>query len=543
MTHIPGLFRNPYPGQSIQEIVNNPNISTEEKLRIVKAEKEALIQRTELPHLYGWKWYPWAAKFRDSTNKVNLLCAANQISKSSTQIRKCIIWGTDTHLWPSLWKSNPVQFWYLYPTQKQVNAEFETKWKLFLPKGEMKDDPYYGWKVEQKKGDVIAIHFNSGVHVYFKTYAQNAAALQTGTCDALFCDEELPIELFDELMFRVSASEGYFHMVFTATLGQEEWRLAMEPTDEEVESGKEFLPQAHKQTVSLYDAMIYEDGTPSHWTLQKIKAVEALCSTHNEVLKRVYGHFIVLEGRMFPSFDIKRHMKPKHPIPSSWLIYEGVDIGAGGVQGEKNESGNKKAESHKSAICFIAVRPDYRAGRVFLGWRGDNIDTTAGDVFLKHQEMVKDNKLNITQKWYDWGNADFGKIAERAGDPFEKAEKSHEIGIGALNTLFKNDMLLIYEDPELAKLVSELGTLKVTGAKNKKKDDFADALRYGVAKIPWDWSFLTEGQDKYQEPSPEKELSPMEREIHERRKAFEQETDKEKERLQDEFDEWNEYYG
>jgi len=66
----------------------------------------------------------------------------------------------------------PTQFWYLYPTSTQVNIEFETKWKQFLPKGEYKNDPIYGWHEEKKDGNIIAIHFNSGVHLYFKTYAQ-----------------------------------------------------------------------------------------------------------------------------------------------------------------------------------------------------------------------------------------------------------------------------------------------------------------------------------------------------------------------------------
>jgi hypothetical protein len=263
------------------------------EMRKMEAENEEIRKQVELPFLYGWKWYKWAWDFVESTNKINLLCAANQISKSSTQIRKAIIWATDKELWTTLWERNPVQFWYLYPTQKQVNAEFETKWKLFLPRGEMKDSEEYGWKVEKNKGDVVAIHFNSGVHIYFKTYMQAAASLQTGTCDAIFCDEELPHEHFDELMMRISSSNGYFHMVFTATLGQEQWRLAMEPGEGE----KEFLPQAFKQVVSLYDAMNYMDGSPSHWSHERIKMVEARCSTHNEVLKRVYGRFIMVGGR------------------------------------------------------------------------------------------------------------------------------------------------------------------------------------------------------------------------------------------------------
>jgi len=63
---------------------------------------------------------------------------------------------------------------------------------------------------------------------------------------------------------------------------------------EPAESDKEELPDALKMTVSLYDAMYYEDGSPSHWTIEKIKRIEARCSTDAEVQKRVFGRFIVI---------------------------------------------------------------------------------------------------------------------------------------------------------------------------------------------------------------------------------------------------------
>lgn len=503
--------------------------SKEEIVREI-AETELRIQLREgLPFLYGWKWYPWARKFFESKNKINLLCAANQISKSSTQIRKCIDWATNREKWPELWPGEtPNQFWYLYPSQDVVNAEFLTKWKQFLPTGKYKDDEYYGWKELKDGKDTIGIEFKSGVFVFFKTYGQKASNLQTGTVHALFCDEELPIELFDELMLRINATDGYFHMVFTATLGQDEWRRAMEPD----ENDEEFLPQAFKQTVSLYDSMFYEDGTPSKWTAERIKQAELRCSTHKEVLKRIYGKFIVIGGLKYESFDLKRHVKPKHPVPQNWLVYEGVDIGSGGKDG------------HPSAICFVAVSPDFRKGRVFLGWRGDGIPTTAGDVFTKSKELKKENNIHPIQKFYDWANKDFDTISTAAGDPYEKADKGHETGEDIINTLFKNDMLFIYDDPELAKLAAELASLKKVQSqgpkKRKAKDDFADAFRYAVTKIPWDFSNLS---GPYSEPATEVEMTPMQREIAERRAAFERDNQAEADRIQDEFDEWNEHYG
>lgn len=519
------LFKTPSP-------MAKAGAPTPEQIARKKALEEEiknLTNQVELPHLYGWKWYPWARSFVETRNKIALLCAANQISKSSTQIRKCIMWATDTSLWPGLWIRSPVQFWYLYPSQKVVNAEFETKWKLFLPKGEMKKDEYYGWDVEIKGGNIIALHFKSGVHVYFKTYSQSVTDLQSGTCDAIFCDEELPLEYYSELMFRVTASNGYFNMVFTATLGQEEWRLAMEPDEDEKESGKEFLPQAFKQTISLYDSMVYEDGSPSQWTLERIKEIESACTTHDEVLKRVHGRFIVLDGKRFPTFDLKKHMKLEHPIPEGWLVYEGVDIG----------SGNK---AHKPAIVFVAVNPTFTAGRVFLSWRGDQKSKyTAGDVYQKHREMKKERNLTPIQQNYDWANADFGTISSRAGEHFEKADKSHEKGEEILNTLFANDWLLLYDNVENAKLGAELATLKKAQNKRSAKDDLADALRYAVSRIPWNWEALMDG--KQLDEKPEEVLSEWQIEVKARREAFDEDVQKEEDRIQDEIDEWNESYG
>lgn len=497
----------------------------------LRGEADLLKKKIELqeglPFLYGWPWYSWAFEFFTSTNKMNFLCAANQVSKSSTQIRKCINWATDQELWPTLWVRKPVQFWYLYPSQKVCNAEFLTKWMLFLPRGKYKDDPYYGWQVEKNKGDVVALHFNSGVHVFFKTYAQNAEDLQTGTLEALFADEEMPEHLWDELAMRVNAVDGYIHMVFTATLGQDFWRTCMNPREEETER----FPEASKWTVSLYDSQFYIDGSRSQWTDEKIASVKAKCSTTAEFLKRVMGQFVVVGGRKYESFDATLHMKPKHPVPSNWLIWEGVDIGGGGEG------------SHKSAICFVAVRPDFRAGRVFLGWRGDGVVTTSGDVFQKHLELKKKNNIKPIRQLFDWGNKDFGTIAGRAGEPFEKADKGHDKGEDVINTLFKNNMLFIYEDPELAKLAGELATLLRSTPKNKAKDDFADAFRYAVTMIPWDFTFLT-GEaplvDDVLEPLNEKQ-----QEIAERRRRFEGEDDDERsaKAVEDEFAEWNDAYG
>lgn len=473
-----------------------PKIS-EQEYEIMKEEYDLLLQLEKLegglPHIYSFPWYPWAKKFYDSTNKENFLCSANQVSKSSTQIRKVINWSTSPKMWPDLWPmlqkgQIPNQFWYFYPTQEVATIEFETKWEpLFLPRNEYKTHPIYGWKEEYDKGMIRNIRFNSGVTVYFKTYSQKVKDLQSASVFAIFADEEMPIEYLPELGARLNATDGYFHMVFTATLGQLHWEQTIEPKSELDEKHKGAL----KIQVSLYDCLEYEDGTKSHWTPEKIARAKAKCPTEAEVQRRIYGRFVKSEGLRYESFDLERNLTDAHPLPKSWQIYSGVDIGSGGSSG------------HPAAIIFVACSPDHKMGRIFKGWRGDGIPTSASDILSQYKKLKKG--LNISAQYYDWAAKDFFTIASNNGESFSRAEKGKDLGEGLLNTLFKLGMLKIQRgDIELEKLVSELRTLSVDKDKSKAKDDLIDALRYACTQIPWDFSDIEVQSDDEVKPDPVK---------------------------------------
>lgn len=447
----------------------------EAKLRRLALMKKKVEMMDNLPHLYGQKFYLWSRQFFESRARFNLLCAANQIGKSSVQIRKCIHWATAVDLWPQLWRHRPLQFWYLYPTRENATIEAEKKIiPQFLPRGAFKDHPQYGWKAEYKNKYIWAIHFNTGVSVYFKTYATDAQHLQAGSVDAIFCDEELPAEIYPELVMRLAGTWGYFSMVFTATLAQPFWYDAMERIGSPQERFKE---DTFKIQVSMYDCLKFEDGTSSHWTLERIEKVKNACMSDAEIKKRVFGRFVAAEGRKYPSFSRDRNVKQGHPLPSSWHVYAGVDLGSGG------------SENHPAAIVFVGVSPDYKQGRVFLGWRGDGIQTTASDVLHKFIEMK--GGMVLSGQYYDWASKDFQTIAHRVGEPFEAADKSHDTGEQVLNVLFKNEMLSIYDSEELAPLVDELSSLLRGMDKKKAKDDFTDALRYAVSKVPWNWDAIS----------------------------------------------------
>lgn len=512
------------------------------KTREEMLEEIALLEQQKrlkegLPFEYGWKHYKWSRKFYESKNHENFLVAANQIGKSSIQIRKCINWATSPDLWDELWNTallgKPNQFWYLYPTRDVATIEFKTKWSLFMPANEYKNHPVYGWHANYDRKQIQSVHFNSGVSVYFKTYAQNVMDLQTGTCFAMFCDEELPVELLPELQARLNASDGYFHLVFTATLGQDHWRRTMEEQGGKLEKHV----GAFKLNVSLMDCKEFEDGTPSHWSTDKINRAIAKCPTKAEIQRRIYGRFVVGDGLKYAAFDHERNSAEDHPLPDRWLIFAGVDVGSGGIKG------------HPAAIVFVGVSPDFKQGRVFKAWRGDGIDTTPSDILTKFREMRGD--MQMTAQFYDWASKDFFNVASRLGESFIKAEKNHEIGEGIMNTLFRHGMLKIQRgNDELEKLVSELSSILRSTPKNKCADDLADALRYTVTGIAWNYQAVEENIDleslykKAKNPPKKKVLTEIEwinKQREDARKQWLGKKDKGSQE-QDELDEWQGLY-
>lgn len=476
------------------------DVVSQKKLGLLKQQREL---RENLPHLYGWKNYPWMREFLECTNRTMFLTAANQIGKSSVQIRKVIDWATNTAQWPRLWPGRtPRVFWYLYPSKPVATAEFDTKWVPdFMPRGTMKDHPIYGWKEHRNaKKEIEWIKFNTGVTLYFKTYSQDEADLQSSSVSYIGCDEELPYDLWGELNFRRNAVDGYFSMVFTATLGQEEWRKTMEPLPSEAAN----FPNAWKKQVSLFDCRYFEDGTRSHWSDEKIEHTIQMCGTEGEIQKRIYGKFVLDAGRKYPSFERGQNTCRPKAIPQDWIHVVAVDIGSGGV------AKSKKA-NHPSAISFVAINPENTLGLIYKHWRSDKDEM---GIEIKDERVTSDDVANayiklagnrpITRKFYDYHAVDFRTITDRMGLGFEKADKGQDTGQSILNTLFKNKMLFIFDIPECEPIINEFLSLQKATDKRNAKDDSVDSVRYAVTKIDWDFSSI-------QAPSPENMNEPDKR--------------------------------
>ena len=433
---------------------------------------------------YYWSWL-WQRNY----NRLALLTCANQVGKSTANIRKCLRLAYDIDdVWGKLWPTVPVPnlFWYFYPSFEQVDVEWRTKW-LPLMTSE-RNCPRFGYElIEQKykKKDIIAeVRFNTGVNLIFKSYHQHEISLQSSTVYGLFIDEELPEKLWGELKSRTASCRGLVSGVFTPTIGQELFAHAFDDRLKGTE--QENFPSAYKVKISLYDCKYYckinwsdknkttgqdlvmdiqqpklvdhkgnviqrkEKTSPDlskgwiydhnnkpilefnlmgerAWTDEDIQRFEEDCVNERTRLVRIMGEFIRESGLMYHGYLEQKNNLHNIKVPRTWDYYVGVDIGSGGT-------------NHPAAIVFVATSEDHRQGLVIDAWRGDKIETTADMIFNKYLEMKYRHKAYFGKepivRTYDGAARDFFLVSRKAGESFKSAKKDRKEGIDLLNTLF-----------------------------------------------------------------------------------------------------------
>ncbi len=516
---------------------------TPSEARLIEAQRKKLLEQRErykagLPFLYGHKWYFWQRQFFESRCAMRLMTVANQCGKSSVHQWDKINRATNFKLWEELWPGRkPDLFWFWMTDEETIDREVKLKWKRWLPQGDFKDSEQYGWKLDanRKEEEVKGIIFNSGVYLQFLAFSKSTINVQSATVWDMGVDEEMPVKFWDEAYQRISSTGEYFSAAFTATLNQPMWWRAMEGKGE-----SEMFPDAFKMQVSKYDCLHFDDGSPGLYTKEQVDKQSAACSTESQRRRRIFGGFAPESGLKFHAFDPARHYIAEKKIPEDWYRYSAVDIGSGDDANRKRGA----RPNHPAAFYFVAVRPDFRLGYVYKGRRIDNEQTTAGDVYNSY--VIERGTDVMTVEKYDYHSKDFRIISDRNGESFIEADKNHARGEEVVNTLFENDMLYLFDTPEIRKMGEEMLTLMKMTDKRVAIDDACDTLRYAVVDIPWDWTLIQgkepDIRDKPKRPEPPK-LTAEEYAENERQRGFADNEGGAGDEFAQEIDYWNNLYG
>jgi hypothetical protein len=451
--------------------------------------KRRIEIKNGLPHLFSFKFYTWMRNFWSCEKQFQYIFLPNQVGKSSIMIRRIIHYCTEPKSW-TRFKRQPRMVMYFYPDKKTILREISTKWPEFLPQGIYKDDDKYGYTIKYQGGYPDRIEWKSGVTLFFMTYGtsnikESAQRMQASTPSIVAADEVVPEQLINEIIARVSSP---------ANIGAMFWQACtptrFEPYLQKIQNGKTKMPDSYVQTNSLFDCVEYEDGSKSPWTVKEIEKKISTYTTQRDVQIRVYGKFSASEGLQFPQFHRDRHFQPRHHVPKDWDLYAGIDYGSGGATG------------HPSSVAIIAVNSEYSKARVMSLSRMDKDrfpnGTTEDDVLNEYLLMCQDlGRPFATAAYYDWACGAMAVSAAQRGISLINANKKREDGKNIINSLFKNDMMLIYQDakpPEIEgadteaeKLCDELEALMEGADKKSAKDDLIDALRYAVSSLTWNF--------------------------------------------------------
>jgi hypothetical protein len=495
------------------------------ELAILKyEEKDKDLNPHKYFDLYEWQdefiyQKPHIAKYGHYPSNL-FLTNANQTGKSfSLQVlahRLC----TDQkfRLWH--WGDNqPRVIWYVLPTQDHINDAFDDNWEAgLLSRGEAKKEGLFAWKVLKKGKDIKGIQFlATGCKLMFITLAARGSSHQGRSVGAILFDEEPDVAKIGEFLargasfncpttgrslmivcyaFTPTSAQDWFKKIFCY---QDEHFLSKIPLDlkakyfwnkqleeyrtctklQEKEELMKNSPTTWKRRVSMFEANRFMSGKQGRYTEDRVREFIAVQPSKKDIMVRVFASFEKEDngGNIYKYFNKEQHTawmaKMPHDMKTTGGIRTaGLDYGSG--------------SNHPGGVVITWISPDFKKIRVIKMWRGEKGKvTTAEDIVQKYLEMSAG--MNIDFPFYDWSCADLNTIYWRmTGKELQKAQKNHEIGVGLVDTLFKNNMLQFWgysDEPYLDWVATDYEGISHSVAKKDREDTLSDCIRYSLAGV------------------------------------------------------------
>lgn len=227
------------------------------------------------------------------------------------------------------------------------------------------------------------------------------------------------------------------------------------------------------------DVAIFEGSSDENRRISQ-KAKEDFFKTlsPDEVETRWHGKFRHLSGRVFKTYDPRRHRIPPFAIPPHWPTWISID----------------PHRNKPHAVLFLAISPQgikYICNEIY-------IPCTINE--LAHHTLDIGAQYNIIERLIDtsaqedgWGRVSAREMLNAKGVPTKLAQKRNlkNGGINLINQLFNDDQMFVFENCQRTHRELTLQTYKrnkdsaqIMEEPEKKFDDMTDNLRYILVERP-----------------------------------------------------------
>lgn len=436
--------------------------------------------------------YPKAMEFfkAGSTHKLRMFSAPNGCGKSFalTYELVCHLTGEYPDWWEGARQENPKQWWILVPSADLFQSSMQ---RLLMGNSLNEDDigtglipkhllvDYSGWpsvagcvrsiKVRHKNGHIVTVEI--------KSTKQDREDIQAANLDGLLEDEEPPLDIHTEALFRLRPGAnkpmGLLMLGYSPIKGLSPLTL-------------EWMPQAippkgqHPIDPDKYVVHISSMDDIPHVTGEWKRIAMANCPPHL-VSARLHGLPGLGSGQIYPYLEEQVFCKP-FQIPEHWPKAFALDFGF-----------------HCTAVLWGAKDPN--TGILYI----------YSEYYMQQHQTAQVHALNIRAKG-DWikglcdpsggGRQDDGRMLkdlfEAEGLDLLPADNSLIAGITRNCNMFENGTLKIFDHLEMTRQEFRLYRFdekKPNEPARNQKDHAMDCLRYITNNDLWDFVASIEDDD------------------------------------------------
>jgi phage terminase large subunit-like protein len=330
-----------------------------------------------------FKPYPKQAQFFEmgATKRERLLMAGNQLGKTEAGAFEtaCHMTGEYPEGWTGKRFTRPTRGWIAGETALLVRDVQQTKLcgppgvdsKLgtgMVPKSLFADKPSLARGVTDAFDTIQIRHKSGGVSTAtFKSYEQGRPKFQGEPVDWIWADEEPPMDIYSEILTRITATKGIVYVTFTPLKGMSDVvsRFLNEPSEDRgvvimtIEDALHIAPEERERIIA---------GYPAHEREARARGVPMLGS----------GRIFQISEETIGEEAIERHM-----VPPQWSKGWGIDFGIG----------------HPFAAVLCAWDKDFDVFHVLHAIR------VADQKPLQHASAMKPIGVNVPVAWPQDGTA------------------------------------------------------------------------------------------------------------------------------------------